>query len=219
MEKPKRHRGRFFWFKRWGNDSFMGKHPDATAHDCRECPGLCCVVFKVMHECSKEALPGTYEAGANWVSVTERERNDMVPAYQVRPVSGCGYLSEDGCGIYETRPEMCKEFAPGSHNCEAIRYYFGHSVSEHFMKVLRKKKQPEPEVEELTEDQASRVEAMLEDDEFLETCTDKERAWLNEPIAGLHSDQVIIDELEDIKQDCEIGKERECENVACSTVS
>lgn len=40
--------------------------------------------------------------------------------------SRCEHLSWRGrCRIYATRPEVCREFAPGSGRCRAAREFFG----------------------------------------------------------------------------------------------
>ncbi|MBK0394254.1 YkgJ family cysteine cluster protein [Ramlibacter sp. CrO1] len=100
--------------------------PEASSHACMSC-GACCCAYRVdfsVHE--MEDLGGTVPAGlAVEVSgATMRMRGtDHVP---MRCAAFQGRVGERAsCGIYEWRPNPCRELEPGSQGCERARARHG----------------------------------------------------------------------------------------------
>jgi uncharacterized protein len=99
---------------------------EASSHVCMSC-GACCCAYRVdfsVHE--MEDMGGTVPAGlAVEVSgATMRMRGtDHVPT---RCAAFQGRVGERaGCGIYEWRPNPCRELEPGSQGCERARARHG----------------------------------------------------------------------------------------------
>ena len=97
-----------------------------TSYDCMTC-GACCAAYRVdfsVHEL--DTLGGCVPAGLT-VEVsdhTARMRGtDHVP---VRCAALTGKVGERAaCGIYEWRPNPCRELEPGSDGCERARARHG----------------------------------------------------------------------------------------------
>jgi len=95
-------------------------------HPCLTC-GACCAAFRVdfaIHELDE--MGGTVPSGlaVEVTGSTWRMRGtDHVPT---RCAALTGKVGERAaCGIYEWRPNPCRELEPGSHGCEKARARHG----------------------------------------------------------------------------------------------
>ena len=77
---------------------------------CEQCKGACC-------KCKLFSTDWLQKSGAKSVHYKGEEDNKVVNGYtQIHKT--CPHLSQDGtCDIYETRPQVCKNFLVGSENC------------------------------------------------------------------------------------------------------
>ena len=100
--------------------------PSVPEHPCLRC-GACCAAFRVDFAVDEmEDLGGTVPTGLA-VEVTgntwRMRGTDHVP---IRCAALCGKVGERAsCGIYEWRPNPCRELEPGSHGCEKARARHG----------------------------------------------------------------------------------------------
>lgn len=93
---------------------------------CRLCAGSCCRYI---------ILPGFFRTSEmssdskQWLSYHgEREGNDMILSLP------CKWLVNGQCGIYERRPQVCREFKPGSRLC---RHAVLHCRAEQAEQILK----------------------------------------------------------------------------------
>ena len=94
-------------------------------YDCMDC-GACCRCFPIFATEDDVVLePQIKEKG---IRVENFLRTDRV-AYRMHPLpflEACAFLKEDKlCRIYETRPEVCRKFEPGSEQCIEARHRLG----------------------------------------------------------------------------------------------
>lgn len=101
---------------------------DAPVPDCREC-GACCACFPYIGVRPTENVPErhfldvTVEGTSGEVTVDRflrRKENDLTCAALEGELG-----SRVGCGIYENRPRVCRDFEPGSDKCHAARRAYG----------------------------------------------------------------------------------------------
>jgi uncharacterized protein len=100
--------------------------PSVPEHPCLLC-GACCAAFRVDFAVYEmEDLGGTVPASlaVEVTGNTMRMRGtDHVP---IRCAALTGKVGERAsCGIYEWRPNPCRELEPGSHGCERARARHG----------------------------------------------------------------------------------------------
>ncbi len=96
-------------------------HTSPAVHECDGC-GACCgahLIFASVHDAAREPrIVCETQKLAAWL-VTPRW------AYRLHPLpfhQACCFLDADRrCSIYETRPEVCREFAAGSEPCQRAR--------------------------------------------------------------------------------------------------
>lgn len=88
--------------------------------------GACCRCFPIFateEDAGQE--PKIKEEG---IQVKKFSKSDRV-AYQLYPLpflEACPFLKEDKlCRVYETRPEVCRKFEPGSDQCIEARRGLG----------------------------------------------------------------------------------------------
>ena len=91
-------------------------------YDCTDC-GACCQCFPIFaseDDAAKE--PKIQEEG---IRVDNFLRKSNLVAYRIYPLpflETCAFLKEDKlCRIYDTRPEVCRKFQPGSDQCIEAR--------------------------------------------------------------------------------------------------
>ena len=92
--------------------------PDTPERDCSNCAGACCRYVKIFvgHNHSADHV--------RWMET----RGSLVDGFwHIR--SECEHLTPCGkCGIYETRPEVCRDFEVGGVHClDARRAYYDRS--------------------------------------------------------------------------------------------
>lgn len=77
--------------------------------DCRACAGACCetMTLRIQTE-SSDFL--------RWIRLrsTPVHRGDQVEYNFTVP---CSALQQGRCAVYDTRPDMCRDFVPGSEDC------------------------------------------------------------------------------------------------------
>ena len=100
--------------------------PSVPDHPCLLC-GACCAAFRVDFAVYEmEDMGGTVPCGlaVEVTGSTMRMRGtDHVP---IRCAALTGKVGERAsCGIYEWRPNPCRELEPGSHGCEKARARHG----------------------------------------------------------------------------------------------
>lgn len=96
-----------------------------TVFDCTDC-GACCRCYPIFaRESDVRREPEIARVG---VKVEQFLGKDET-AYRLFPLArgnGCGFLGADQlCGIYETRPEVCRRFSAGSEQCIRARERVG----------------------------------------------------------------------------------------------
>ena len=100
--------------------------PSVPEHPCLLC-GACCAAFRVDFAVYEmEDMGGTVPTGlaVEVTGNTMRMRGtDHVP---IRCAALTGKVGQRAsCGIYEWRPNPCRELEPGSHGCEKARARHG----------------------------------------------------------------------------------------------
>jgi len=100
--------------------------PSVPDHPCLRC-GACCAAFRVDFSVDEiDGEGGTVPAGlaVQVTGTTWRMRGtDHVP---IRCAALSGKVGERAsCGIYEWRPNPCRELEPGSYACEKARARHG----------------------------------------------------------------------------------------------
>ena len=100
--------------------------PSVPDHPCLSC-GACCAAFRVdfsVHELDIEGGPVPSGLAVEVTGSTWRMRGtDHVP---IRCAALTGKVGERAsCGIYEWRPNPCRELEPGSDACEKARARHG----------------------------------------------------------------------------------------------
>jgi len=100
--------------------------PDAPVPDCLTCGACCTFLFAVGVKPTDDAPPETI-----W-NVTDESGEIIVDSYLKRDPETlfCAALetTADGkmpCGIYERRPQTCRNFEAGSDKCHALRRIYG----------------------------------------------------------------------------------------------
>ncbi len=102
--------------------------PDAPTPDCMTC-GACCKAFV----CVSVGASDNFDPDLYWDITTDGENGEVVVDRFLRRdgeslacVGLSGTIGESvTCGIYETRPAMCRQFEAGSDRCHALRRAFG----------------------------------------------------------------------------------------------
>ena len=91
-------------------DKFIAAMNDE--YDCRKC-GTCCIAWKI---------PVTDEDLINEPRLTEVEKDGFINKMVGNVISACPfYHVMDGCGIYETRPQACRDFITSPTKCMAAK--------------------------------------------------------------------------------------------------
>ena len=103
--------------------------PSSEEYDCENC-GACCRCFPIFAlESDAEREPKIREAGIRCDDFLG-EKGKV--AYRLHPLpflDTCAFLKEDQlCRIYESRPEVCRRFEPGSDQCLEARKRVGVGV-------------------------------------------------------------------------------------------
>lgn len=103
--------------------------PDAPVPDCQTC-GACCVfhLCVAVGAADKRISPEYY-----WEVTRESERGEIVVDRFMRrdeETMQCTALTGTvgvnvGCGVYEHRPQVCRDFEAGSDKCHGVRRAFG----------------------------------------------------------------------------------------------
>lgn len=109
---------------------------DSPIPDCQTC-GACCVFFLcvAVNENGYQTPPEyvwqvTREAAGGEITVDRFMRRDEE---KLNCTALVGTLGENvGCGIYENRPQVCRDFEAGSDKCHALRRAYG---IEHFLSL------------------------------------------------------------------------------------
>jgi Fe-S-cluster containining protein len=113
---PMRYRA---WAREWGerDAEFEGATHRFTL-DCMTC-AACCFDNRVilstsdLHRWGMAGRRDLFEQTKAW------RRQRRLPLLQAN--AGCVHLDGLKCGVYELRPDMCREFVPGTENCLAAR--------------------------------------------------------------------------------------------------
>jgi uncharacterized protein len=95
-----------------------------VTYDCTKCPAFCCSIYERV-----EVKPRDLQRLARYFGVsvevaeqryTKRYENERILRRQADPLLGrvCRFLNLEtrGCGIYEARPDVCREY-PGRPRC------------------------------------------------------------------------------------------------------
>ena len=95
---------------------------DAPAHyECDGC-GACCKTWRVLVSAADAEREPRIASESR--KLAEHEADDLWQ-YQLFPLpfhEGCCFLGDDNrCGIYETRPRVCRGFEAGSERCQEAR--------------------------------------------------------------------------------------------------
>jgi Fe-S-cluster containining protein len=94
-------------------------------YECDLC-GACCKTFPVF--VSPEDAAREPRIASEGREIVPWQRNPSW-AYQLHPLpfhTGCCFLGSDNrCGIYETRPDVCRRFSAGSEQCQEAREAIG----------------------------------------------------------------------------------------------
>jgi len=110
----------FHWPRSLSPVSFM-THTPADLYECDGC-GVCCgayLIFASVNDAAREPrIASETQKLAAWLETPRW-------AYRLHPLpfhQACCFLDADRrCTIYETRPEVCREFAAGSEPCQRAR--------------------------------------------------------------------------------------------------
>lgn len=101
--------------------------PDALVPDCLTCGACCMFLFAVGVKPTDDVPP------ENFWNITDESGEIVVDDYLKRDAETlfCAALNvtADGqmpCGIYERRPQTCRNFEAGSDKCRAIRRIYGY---------------------------------------------------------------------------------------------
>jgi hypothetical protein len=99
---------------------------DAPIPDCLTCGACCAFLFAVGVKLTDETPP------ENIWNVTDESGEFIIDAYLTRDAKTlfCTALKKTAgekmvCGIYERRPQVCRNFEAGSDKCHAIRRIYG----------------------------------------------------------------------------------------------
>ena len=99
---------------------------------CQRC-GKCCQIHFSIYAVEEDIARWRAEGRTDILRLLEDEEmawagDQLVSTITGEPLSPCPFLQKDGtrfsCTIYETRPEICREFPPGS--SEICPQYRGH---------------------------------------------------------------------------------------------
>jgi Fe-S-cluster containining protein len=107
------------WAREWAErDAAFEGSTHRFALDCMTC-AACCFDNKVilsttdLHRWGMAERRDLFEKTKVW---RKQRRLPLVP-----PADGCVHLDGLKCGIYEVRPDMCRDFVPATENCLAAR--------------------------------------------------------------------------------------------------
>ncbi len=95
--------------------------PQSTLFDCTEC-GACCRCFPIFASEADGEREELIKTDTRLVDENLRTADKHYQLYPLPFLSTCTFLKEDKlCRIYETRPEVCRRFEPGSAQCLEAR--------------------------------------------------------------------------------------------------
>ena len=107
------------WAREWATrDAPYQGATHEFAMDCREC-AACCFDNRVLLD--SEDLRRWDDAGRSDLLARTQPFRKRCRLPLVEPERACVHLDGFQCGIYPLRPNMCREFVPGSEHCLAAR--------------------------------------------------------------------------------------------------
>ena len=106
----------------WG----LSKDSEEGMYDCENC-GACCRCYPIFVLASDaEREPQIREAGVRCDDFLGEEGSVAYRLFPLFRKQACVFLKDDQlCRIYETRPETCRKFEPGSEQCREARRRVG----------------------------------------------------------------------------------------------
>ncbi|HOE71426.1 MAG TPA: YkgJ family cysteine cluster protein [Deltaproteobacteria bacterium] len=100
----------------------MGGEKNVAVRACRRC-GTCCLADMIACASSEDLARWKRENRQDILHIIENEHavwlgDHFISSLTGRPIYGCPFLEmKDGvfsCSIYETRPQVCRDYQPGS---------------------------------------------------------------------------------------------------------
>ena len=104
----------------------LSKDSEEGMYDCENC-GACCRCYPIFALASDaEREPQIREAGVRCDDFLGEEGSVAYRLFPLFRKQACVFLKDDQlCRIYETRPETCRKFEPGSEQCREARRRVG----------------------------------------------------------------------------------------------
>lgn len=100
----------------------MSSEEIESAPPCRRC-GKCCLADMIAYVTAEDLSRWEREGRKDILHIIENEQavwlgDHFISGRTGRPIYGCPFIEiEDGlfsCSIYETRPQVCRDYRPGS---------------------------------------------------------------------------------------------------------
>ncbi len=87
-----------------------------------DCCGACCGSYFIFASAEDARREPRIIAEARQLPASQATPEYQYHLYPLPFLEACGFLGEDRrCSIYETRPDVCRQFAAGDHQCQLAR--------------------------------------------------------------------------------------------------
>lgn len=95
--------------------------PNVSPYDCTQC-GACCQCFPIFATRKDAEREPLVKTETRHVEDRFKKTDRSYQLYPLPFLEACAFLKEDKlCRIYETRPDVCRSFEPGSTQCIEAR--------------------------------------------------------------------------------------------------